>query len=181
MRYGNDHPLGKGFKGVPWEFSYRSSPEDPKAYESYRKNLLKDRAKIEANWTKLAPERAWLTELSTFERIGDLTPADRSSELIPLIPLRSVSIYGCAIAALQAIDGHGDAAIDTLRPILEVARKLEPSARTLIRPMVARIMQNITMATAAFVLETTPVSAEARERLSAASKAAPGARQVREG
>lgn len=167
MRYGINHPLGKGFKGVPWEYSYYS-PEDPKEYESFRKNLLKDRAQIEANWAKLAPERAWWAELNTFDRIGDLTPADWSSELIAIPPVRSVSQYVCPIAALQAIDGHGDAAIDTLLPILEVARKLEPSARTLIRPMVARVIQKITMDTAAFVLETTPVSGEARERLSAA-------------
>jgi len=168
MRYGINHPLGKGYKSVPWEFSYHPAPEDPKEYESFRKNLLKDRAQIEANWAKLAPERAWWAELNTFERIGDLTPADRSSELMPFSPVRSVCQYGCAIASVQAIDGHGDAAIDTLLPVLEVARKLEPSARTLVRTMVARIIQRITMDAAAFVLETTPVSVEARERLSAA-------------
>jgi hypothetical protein len=169
MRYGKNHPLGKGYKSVAWEFIYRPSTDDPKEYESLCKNLLKDRTQIEANWAKLAPERAWWAELNTFERIGDLTPADRwSSEPMPFSPLRSVSQYGCAIASLQAIDGHGDAAMDTLLPVLEVARKLEPSARTMVRTMVARIIQRITMDTAAFVLETTPVSVEARERLSAA-------------
>src|SRR5271157_2080864 len=71
IRYGINHPLGKGFKGVPWGFNFLSSTDDPKEYESFRKNLLKDRAQIEANWAKLAPERAWWAELNTFERIGD--------------------------------------------------------------------------------------------------------------
>ena len=55
----------------------------------------------------------------------------------------------------------------TVLKVLEVSRKLEPSARTLVRFMIARVMQRMAIEAAQFVLNTTPVSPAARARLTA--------------
>ena len=69
------------------------------------------------------------------------------------------------MAGLQAIAGHGDDAIATLLPLLEVSRKLEPSSRSLVRAMFSRVMQDVGLSTARFVLDTAPVSPAMRARL----------------
>jgi hypothetical protein len=165
MRYGRSHPLAQNFKEA-----YRTYPipADPDHYDQFRKDLLTNRAVIEAKWTALASVRAWWTELNAFERIGDLTPARPDAELVSFKPIRAVTEDACAVAGLQAIDGQGDAAFATLLPIFEVGRKLEPSSRTLVRAMMARVLQNVALQTAAFVLDTTTVSPAARARFAAA-------------
>lgn len=169
MRYGKNHQLGRDFKAPSRIFGAKSGPfGDPAKPAEWRKWLVDHRADIEADWADLAPVHAWWKELNTFDRIADLTPARANAEIVAFGPFRSYSQHAIAIAGLQALDGHGDDALATLLPVLEVSRKLEPSARTLVRFMIARVIQKMAIESAAFVLDTTPVSPASRARLKAA-------------
>jgi hypothetical protein len=112
--------------------------------------------------------RAWWNELNAFDRIGDLTSADPDAEMVGFAPIRALAQHACAIASLQALDGHGEDAFATLLPVLQVSRKLEPSSRTLVRSLVARMAQRTTLDTAAFVLDHATVPAAAKARFAAA-------------
>lgn len=163
MRYGKDHPLGRNFREP--QRMIRNGFPDPAKPTEWRAWLLANREAIEADWVELEPVRAWWEELNTFDRIGDLTPARADAEIMAFQPVRSYSQHAAAIASLQAIDGRGDDAMATMLTLLEVSRKLEPSSRSLVRFMLARVMQNLALKTAAFILDTTRVSAAARSRL----------------
>jgi hypothetical protein len=170
MRYGKNHPLGRDFK-APQRILLSKSPSyasDITKAEDWRTWALAHRADIEADWAELAPVRAWWDELATFDRIGDLTESRFDAEIMGFAAPRSYTQHAIAIAGLQALDGHGDEAFATLQPLLEVSRKLEPSARTLLRFMIARIIQKMAIETAGFVLDHTNVSAAARARFAAA-------------
>ena len=167
MRYGQRHPLGHNFRAP--DRMFKTGPyADASKPAAWREWLAKHRADVEADWADLAPVRAWWDELNTFDRIGDLTPASLDFEIMAFAPVRSYSQRAAAIAGLQALDGRGDDAIATLLPLVEVSRKLEPSARTLVRFMIARVMQRMAYDTALFVLDTTSVSSASRARLAAA-------------
>lgn len=168
MRYGKAHPLGR-------DFQFRTSqkftqgpgawkPKDPQ----WTAWLTSNRAELESGWAKLEPLRSWWAELNAFDRIGDVTPPRSDAEIIAFQPVRTLYQHACAIASLQALDGNGDAAIESLLPVLEVSRKLEPSSRTLVRSMLARVAQKMALETAAFVLDTTTVSPAARARFASA-------------
>lgn len=167
MRYGKNHPLGKSFREPKRIFATGpfADASKPAVWPTW---LAQHRPAIEADWAELAPVRAWIDELNAFDRIGDLMPAQVRAEIITFGPFRSYTHHVCEIAGLQAIAGHGDEAIATLLPLLEVSRKLEPSSRSLVRAMISRVMQNIGLSTARFVLDTSPVSPAMRERLAAA-------------
>jgi hypothetical protein len=94
-------------------------------------------------------------------------PARFDGPIIKFAPYRSTSQLACAEAGLLALEGKGDEAMDTLLPILEVGRKLEPSARSLVRFMVARVIQKMGLHTARFILDHAPVSPDRRARLAA--------------
>jgi hypothetical protein len=168
MRYGKQHPLGRDFRFQPSQKLYQGQggwkPKDPQ----WSAWIATNRAELESGWAKLEPVRAWWSELNTFDRIADLTPPKVDAEIITFAPIRALTQHACAIASLQALDGNGDAAMETLLPILEVSRKLEPSARTLVRFMIARVAQKLALETAAFVLDTVPVSPSTRARLAGA-------------
>ena len=167
MRYGKDHPLGRDFQAP--DRIFRSGPfVDAGKPDAWPEWLATHRAEVEADWSDLAPVRAWWDELNTFEHIADLTPARFDAKVMAFAPVRAYSRHSTAIAGLQALDGHGDGAFATLQPLLEVSRKLELSARTLVRFMIARTMQRMVLETADFVLERTPVSPAARARFAAA-------------
>lgn len=175
MRYGKRHPLGKsplatrGPQRIWKNFGLDMSTDpDPKAPAKFRRFLTAQRAAIEADWAELAPVRAWWAELAAFARLGDLTPSSPAAEILAFQPIRSYGQLAVAIAGLQALDGQGDAAFATLQPLIEVARKLEPSSRNLSRSMMARISQGQALTAAQFVLDTTAVSPAARARFAAA-------------
>jgi hypothetical protein len=172
MRYGKDHALSREFKDQPASAVF--APVDPKTPEIWQKNITEHRAEIEAYWrTTLVPVRAWWTGLDTFERIGDLTPDRVDAEIPAFAPIRSLARNACVIAGLLALDGRGDEAIDTLLPLISVARKLQPSSRTLVRTMIAIVVEKQALNTAGFILDHAAVSPEARARF-AAVLAAPG-------
>lgn len=164
MRYGKDHPLGKKFRQPMRIFKDGPFVDATKPAE-WPAWLARHRGAVETDWAELAPLRAWIGELNTYDRIGDLMPADIHAEIITFGPLRSYSHNVCEMAGLQAVAGHGDEAIATLLPLLQVSRKLEPSARSLVRAMLARVMQRSGLSTARFVLDTAPVSPAMRARL----------------
>jgi hypothetical protein len=181
MRYGKQHPLGRDFHFQPPERIYRGAGVfDPGAPE-WGAWLAANRADLEADWRTLAPVWAWWNELNAFDRIGDLTPARIDAELVTFQPIRSLAQHACAIASLQALDGHGDEALATLLPVLQVSRKLEPSSRTLVRLMIARTVERLAVTTADFVTRQTAVSPAAKSRFAAALATVggeAGARQV---
>jgi len=168
MRYGRYHPLGKGFKAPDRIFTGTDRFVDVSKPAEWTAWLPRHREAVEADWADLAPVRAWIEELNRFDRIGDLTLARLDAEIISYSPLRAYAHHTCAIAGLQALAGRGDDAIATLLPLLEVSRKLEPSSRTLVRTMIACVMQKEAISTARLVLDTTPVSPAMRSRLAAA-------------
>jgi len=166
MRYGRDHPFGRNFKAPPFKDPYPNLVPYPPG--PWRDTLAAHRAELEAHWRDLAPERAWLAELNAFDRIGDLTPARMDAEILAFQPIRTASQHGIAIASLQALDGRGDDAIDTLLPLLQLSRKLQPYSRTLVRTMISVVMEHLSLSTATFILDTAAVSPAARARLAAA-------------
>lgn len=142
-----------------------SSPRDPAKWLEY---VAKNRPAFEADWAALAPQRRWFAELAAFDRLGDLTPSDYSANIITFQVWRTLSQRACAFATLQALDGHGDEAIATLLPLIEVSRKLQLSSRTLVRTMIALVVERMSLETAGIVLDQAPVSAGSRARLTAA-------------
>jgi hypothetical protein len=168
MRYGKQHPLGQGFQAPTFKNPYPKLVLSPAS--EWRGTITSRREELEAHWTQLATERAWWNELSQFDKIGDLMPGRRDGEIPSFAIFRTMSQHSVAIASLQALDGHGDQAIDTLLPTLEVGRKLSPYSRSLVRVMIAVVIEKMAIQTANFILDTTPVSPEARARLAAALK-----------
>jgi hypothetical protein len=126
------------------------------------------RAGLEQDWATLAPQRRWLGELAAFDRIGDITPASYDYNVMQFQAWRTLTYHLCAIATLQALDGHGDDAVATLVPLLEVSRKIQVSSRTLVRNMSAEVTERMTLQTAVLVLDRSAVSPAARNRLSTA-------------
>lgn len=172
MRYGKQHLAGRDFGDnklqMQWPGQNAGKPE------VWKKFLVEHRAALEADWTALAPVRAWWTELNAFDRLADLTPPRVDAELIAFQPCRALAQRTCAIASLQALDGRGDDAIDTILPLLQVARKLQPSSRTLVLQMIAIVIERMAVQTAGFVLDHATVSPGARARLAVALAASGG-------
>jgi hypothetical protein len=170
MRYGKDHPLAKNFKVSPFKGVFPHMT--PELSSDWRETITQHRADFEAHWVELDPVRSWWAELNAFDRIGDLTPPREDAEMLSFTVFRTMSQHGLAIASLQALDGRGDDAIDTLIPILEVGRKLQPYSRTFSRGTLGVVIERISLETANFVLENSSVSPAARSRLATALQGA---------
>jgi hypothetical protein len=160
IRYGKRHPAGRDFK--PLRLQWRAGTEKP---EEWVKFVTAHRSEIEAEWEQLAPLRQWWTELNTFERITDLMTPHFDGELVAFQPVRALVQRGCAVATLHALDGNGDAAIETVLPLLEVARKLQETGRSLVLQMITIVVERMAMQTAGIVLERAAVSPAMRARL----------------
>jgi hypothetical protein len=170
MRYSTKTPSPEAAALQKRDLKLIGLPIGPDKGEEFVKFLHERRADIEADWAALEPERRWLDELNAFDRFGDLGEADVAANIIQFPVWRYLSQRGAAKAGLLALDGKGDEAMTTLLPILEAARKLEPSGRTLVRLMVARVVQSMMIHSAAFTLQRTTVSPHLRARLAAALK-----------
>lgn len=165
MRYGKNHPSSDAvaFRKIPQQLAaFPAGPTQPAEFSAF---LIAHRDLIEAEWTALAPQRRWLDELNAFDRIGDLGAARLDTDILRFKDWRTFSQLSAAKAGLLALDGRGDDAIATLLPVLSVSRKLEPSARTLVRFIVARTVQHVLIDTAAFTLRQTTVSPATRAQL----------------
>lgn len=168
MEYGKQRPTeeAKAFANYKPKAQFTAAAANEP--EKWIEFLTKNRAALEADWEAAAPQRAWLGRLNAFDRLGDLTPADYAADIPSFFVWRFLSQRTCAIASLQALDGRGDEAIATLLPMLEVSRKFETSSRTLVRTMIARVIQKMCYQNAAFILERGKPGAAARARLLAA-------------
>jgi len=179
MRYGRQQAAAKNFKSPQFKDPYPAFVM--RDHAKWTATILLHRAEIEQHWKDLAVERAWWNELNGFDRIGDLTPPSFDSDIIAFQVFRALSQHAAGVASLEAIDGHGDEAVDTILPYLEVSRKLQPSSRTLVRTMVSVVIERMCLETSAFILDTTTVSPAARARLEGAlgeGDAAAGARHM---
>lgn len=181
MRYAKNTPTANAVtapkSGVP-----AATSDIARAPDKWAQFLKTNRAAIEADWEKLAPVRAWWDELATQPRLGDLTVPHPSAPIMAFQPVRAYSQLASAMASLQALDGKGDEAMATVTKLYSVARKLEPSSRTLVRTMIAKVMQRMAMNTATFVLDRSTVSPAARAafvaELTAATNGPAGARRL---
>jgi hypothetical protein len=169
-RYYIDQHAGRNFKWRGLNFVH--TPKDEAVWLVF---LGKRRIEIEANWAALAPVRAWLDELNTFARIGDLDEFPLARTTISYQLLRAYTQNAMAVAGLRALDGQGDVAILGLLPMLEVGAKLEVGARGVSNYEIGRLLQDSAILAADYVLRTAPVSGPVRDRLAAAlaSRGAP--------
>jgi hypothetical protein len=155
--YNYAQPQKPPFKWTGANFS--QGPEQGRIWTDF---LADHRAEIGANWTKLAPVRAWIDELNAFGRIADLHDDQREYARITYQVRNPYVQNAMAVACLLAIDGQGDAALATLRPMLEVGGKLEEGARGVGYFGDARALQAGAIRAAGFVLDNARVSAAAR-------------------
>jgi hypothetical protein len=168
MEYGKQHPTeeSKAFSSYKPRVQFAGANlGEPEVWVEF---IIKNRAALEADWAALAPQRAWLDRLNAFDRLGDLTPADFAADIPRFDVWRILSQRTCAIASLQALDGRGDEAVATLLPMLEVGRKFETSSRTLVRLMIARVVQKLCYQTAGLILDRSNPGAAMRAKLLAA-------------
>ena len=147
------------------QFLVLETPHNPEKWLAY---VTANRAKIEHEWEAVAPQRRWQDELAKFDWIGDLTPSDYSANLITFGVWRSLSKLTCAKATLLALDGKGEDAIALLAQQLGVSRRLQRSSRTLVRTMIAVVVERMDLETLAVVMQKTPLSAANKSRLEAA-------------
>lgn len=166
MQYGKNHALGKTFRAPSFEAPYpQLNPDQPVQWQDA---ITRHRTEIAGHWAALANERAWWVQVSEFDRIADLMPARFDGEILSFQVFRTVSQHSLAMASLEALDGHGDEAVDILLPTLKVGLKLQPYSRTLVRAMIGCVVERISLGAAAFILDHAAVSPSARERLVAA-------------
>ena len=168
MEYGKQHPTEESKVFSSYKPQVQFSGANIAEPEKWIEFITKNRAALEADWAALVPQRAWLDRLNTFDRLGDLTPADFAADIPRFDVWRILSQRTCAIASLQALDGRGDEAVATLLPMLEVGRKFETSSRTLVRLMIARVVQKLCYQTAGFILDRSNPGAAMRAKLLAA-------------
>ncbi len=172
MRYGRNTLAARAFKPPS---SIRRIVLNPQRNPAdWHAALVNNRAQIETDWAALADQRAWWDELNTFEQIGDLTTPTPDADIPSSLVFRTMTQWGWAMAGLLAIDGQGDDAIDALIPILQVGRKLQPSARTLVRIINGIKIEAGSMRTAEWILDHAEVSPAARERLATALEGSEG-------
>lgn len=165
----NNQPASRTYSAPKFPLN-AAGPDKPAEWQAY---LEGNRAALHAAWAGL-PEREWWAELNSFAVLGDLMPARFDAPIVKFQPYRTMAQLGCAEAGLLALEGKGDDAMDTLLPILEVGRKLEPSARSLVRFMVARVIQKMSLHTARFILDHATVSPDRLARLAAALEGGSG-------
>ena len=173
LRYATNLPADQAVK--PLKPNFVVATGDLAANPEKWIRFLRDhRAEIETEWAALAPVRAWWDELAARPRIGDLTAANPAAPIVAFQPVRFHAQLAVAIASLQALDGHGDAAMAAVIRLYDVARKLEPNSRTLLRSMIAKVIQKMALQAAGFVLDHAAVSPAARAAFAAEVSAAAG-------
>lgn len=131
---------------------------------AWEKFLAENGREIETLWTDLAPIHAWIGELAGCPEIGDT--ADGFDSPIPQFqPLRLISQATSARALQLAAKGKHDEAVEILLPILTASRKLPIHARTLVRRMIAIVLQRNAQNTLSRILAAGEVSPATRTRI----------------
>lgn len=153
----------------------------PKDKSTWAAAFTAQRAALQANWNHLAPLRAWYAELNSHARIGDLGRAAVDSPVPSWLIHRALAVAHVQQAALLALDGQGDAAIDMLIPVFEVNRKLMVHSRSLQRALVGMAARDLALDGVYFVLQHASTSPASRARLATALGqpfGEPGARRL---
>ena len=180
LRYAKHSPAADAF--APPVFVIKSTEDLSKNPEAWAQFTREHRAEIEAGWAALAPVRAWFDELNRFDRIGDLGRPEPRSPIMDFKPVRAYTRYAVAIASLRALDGQGDEAMAIIGTLYDVARKWEPTSRSIVNLFIAKVGQQAAINAANFVLDHATVSAASRTALTASLQLAEhgpaGARRV---
>jgi hypothetical protein len=139
-------------------------PDQPAEWNAF---LVKNRAAIEADWSDLAPQRLWLAEVNAFDRLGDLGAGYTDQVIITFQVWQTLTHRTLHVAGLHVLDGQPDAAISTLLPLLQAGRKLQPSARSLVRMMTGIFVEKNLLLYAKAIVDHSAVSATTRAQLAA--------------
>lgn len=103
-------------------------------------------------WEKGTQFREVIAELHRSEHIGDDTASfETAQRLLPGV--RSATFVHDFYARLLVVEGRSDEAFAVIAPLLSVGYKLPRHSRTLIRYMVAVVIQGMGQNTARFILE----------------------------
>jgi hypothetical protein len=167
MQYSKQRPSDEAKAFAKWKQRIIAIPTPDKPAE-WNAFLIKHRADIEADWADLAPQRRWFAELNTFDRLGDLGEANFSANIPTYQVWRVMAQRSVHVAGLRMLDGQPDEAIETLLPILQAGRKLQPSARTLVRYMIGIVVEKMPLEYAARIVETATVAPQTKAKLAAA-------------
>lgn len=121
---------------------------------------------IEEAWARAETARAWMAGINAFDEISDF--AMRFDSPIPWFGnLRAITRVHTQRAALLALRGQGDDALDTLAPVAACAGRLRRGGRTLVTIMIGVVMEGSVMDAARVVLDRTQISVEAKARFAA--------------
>ncbi len=142
----------------------KNSLSFPSENAKRRDYLLAHRAEIEANWAELAEVRTWWAEMAAQDSLGDRSTWGVDQSFIRFGPVRFYQQTALALAQLQALDGDGDGAMTRVQEVYKVGANLERPACTLVRGMIAVVVQKEALKAADFILDHATVSKEARER-----------------
>jgi hypothetical protein len=167
LRYTEDAP-GSLLSSLPArEPGFPSTEPGPRNDAEWADFIAENGPAIDALWIDLAPLRAWLDELAAAPALGDLGD-DSNSPSIGSKALHLASHIACARSLRLAADGRRDEAVETLLPVLDASRKLEPHARTLMRRLIAIALRRQAQNTLGRILDGGALSPGTRDRLAAA-------------
>lgn len=139
-------------------------PSDEPKRSAY---LKAHREEIEANWAALTDVRAWWSEMAALPALGDRTSGRMDQSFIRFAPVRAYADHALAIAELRALDGDGDGAMSMVSDVCKVGANLEFPTCTLVRGMIAVVVQRSALKSASFILEHAEVSRQARRDFAA--------------
>jgi hypothetical protein len=183
MRYSGERPLKREFK-EPTHLARVPLPGRsgaPTTVDEWRTWVQQNGDAARADWELLCPVREWLMEMDAWPTLPDLTEGFQP-ELLAFGPLQTVGLRAAALSRVLALEGRAEEAADVILPILRFSRKLEPLSRTMVRCMVARVLQRRMIVEIEFILDQSPLSPLKRkaihEALSLGVEPAVGIRQM---
>ena len=142
--------------------------------EQWTAFVTEHRAEIQQGWDQLADHRAWIAEMAAAPRLADLTTSI-TGPFPSFESLRTSSRFMTWQARALALEGRGDEALAEIGTLLGASQKLIPHSRTILRRMIAIVLQRLAINTANFVLDSAKTSPEARARLLALVSSRPDA------
>jgi hypothetical protein len=165
LRYSKDAPDSLYDTFTASKILLPSLDADPVKREKWTAFITENRAAIETRWNELQALRNWFDEMAAAPRLGDLL-TNFDDPIPAFAPMREVARFASAQACLLALEGRNDEAVALLIPVFDAAQKLEANARTLVRRMVAIVLQRQTLSALEYVLDQGELSAATRDELS---------------
>ncbi len=164
LRYNHRSPNPDKHPPTVTPLTYPSLYSQPDSREKWLLFVRENQSTIETQWDEAKPLLSWFSEMADAEALADMTNAFHD----PLPDFQAIRTAMHAISAqatLLAIDEKGDEAIRTLLPLLSVGEKLETHSRTLVRRMIAIVIQRHTLAAIDLVLDHNTLSESTRADL----------------